>query len=329
MSVNPEEKRPFGRTGLDLTLAGFGGTGIGNIFSAISTADAWETMEAAWSAGIRFFDTAPRYGHGLSERRLGDFLRTKPRESYVLSTKVGRLLTPLRGRTMTDYGFADPLPFEQEYDYSYDGVMRSHEASLHRLGLDRVDILFIHDIGRYMHGADNDRHFPIAMDGGLRALEELKRAGDIRGYGIGVNEVEVCLAALEYGDFDGFLLAGRYTLLERHKAEPLLDACLQRGASIVIGGVFNSGILVTGPKPDSRFDYAPAPPDVIAEVTRLDSLAKAHNVRLPAAALQFPPRHPAISTVLLGAPRRDMLQTNLTDMQAPIPQEFWDELPAT
>ncbi|SEQ67211.1 D-threo-aldose 1-dehydrogenase, partial [Faunimonas pinastri] len=269
---------------------------------------------------------APRYGHGLSERRLGDFLRDKPRDSYVLSTKVGRLLTPLKGRTMGDYGFVDPLPFEQEYDYSYDGIMRSHEASLHRLGLDRVDVLYMHDIGRDTHGAENDRLFPIAMDGGIKAMQELKASGDVGAIGLGVNEVAVCLDAFRHADLDCFLLAGRFTLLEQEGAKPLLAECVKRGASLVIGGVFNSGILATGPVPGAKFNYDDAPQGVIDRVKRLQAVAARFGVTLAEAAQQFPLSHPAVATVLLGVSNVRNLQRNLDGFNADIPAAFWDAL---
>ena len=320
------EKRQVGRTGLDVTTVSFGGAGIGNLYKPVGRDEVETVLDACWEAGIRFFDTAPRYGHGLSERRLGDFLRAKPRESYVLSTKVGRLLTPLRGREMGDYGFAEPLPFEQEYDYSYDGIMRSFEASLHRLGLDQIDVLFMHDIGRDTHGDANAQHQPIAFDGGLRAMTELRQQGLVKVIGLGVNEVQVCLDALEHADLDCFLLAGRYSLLDHQSAAPLLEACRQRGASLVIGGVFNSGILATGPKPGAMFNYAPASEDILDRVRALQHICEAHGVPLASAALQFPLRSSVVSSVLLGVSNPGNLDRNLEGLEAPIPESLWTEL---
>ena len=320
------KKRKIGRTGLEVTEISFGGTGIGNLYKPVSREDSEVVFDASWDAGIRLFDTAPRYGHGLSERRLGDFLREKPRDSYTLATKVGRLLTPLRGRQMGDYGFADPLPFEQEYDYTYDGVMRSFEASLHRLGLDQVDILFMHDIGRDTHGDANDYWQPIAFDGGLRAMTELREQGLVKAIGLGVNEVQVCLDALEHADLDCFLLAGRYSLLDHDSAAPLLDACRRRGASLIIGGVFNSGILATGPKPGAMFNYAPASDEIIARAQRLERICQDHGVALSTAALQFPLRNEVVASVLLGVSSQRNLDRNLEGLAAHIPDQLWSDL---
>jgi D-threo-aldose 1-dehydrogenase len=319
--------RPLGRTGLDVTTISFGGASIGNLYRAVSNEAAHETLQAAWDAGIRFFDTAPRYGHGLSERRLGDFLRDKPRDSYVISTKVGRILTPLRGRVMGDYGFVDVLPFEQEYDYSYDGILRSHEASLHRLGLDRIDVLYMHDIGVDTHGAEkNAEYFPVAMSGGLKAMQELRSAGDVKAIGLGVNEVEVCLQALEHADLDAFLLAGRFTLLEQEGARPLLKTCVERGASIVVGGVFNSGILATGAVPGAHYNYAEPPQAIVDRVNRLEAVCKRHGVSLAAAAQRFPLSHPAVASVLLGVASKRNLDRNLQAETVVIPDALWTDL---
>lgn len=320
------ERRQVGRTRLSVTAASFGGAGIGNLYQPVARCDAEAALSLAWDSGIRYFDTAPYYGFGLSERRIGDFLRDKPRADYVLSTKAGRLLEPLRGRPTPDCGYADTLPFMPVYDYSYDGVMRSHEASLQRLGLDRIDILLLHDIGRMTHGAANDARFRDAMGGGLKALEQLKSAGDIGAYGLGVNEVEVCLAALEHGDFDCFLLAGRYSLLDQAAAGGLLDRCLARRTSLLIGGVFNSGILATGPIAGARYNYGAAPPEILDRVRRLQAVCADHGVALPAAALQFPAAHPCVATVLLGVADRESLERNLAGLAAPIPPALWDAL---
>ena len=318
--------RQLGSTGLNVSTASFGGAGIGNLYKPVSNVEAEAVLQASWEAGIRFFDTAPRYGHGLSERRLGDFLRCKPRDSFVLSTKVGRLLTPLRGRPMSDYGFADPLPFEQEYDYSYDGVMQSYEASLHRLGLDRIDVLYMHDIGRDTHGADNDNLQRIAFSGGLKAMIELREQGAVEAIGLGVNEVEVCLEALDYADLDCFLLAGRYSLLDHVGAAPLIDACRERGASLVVGGVFNSGILATGPVPGAKFNYAPACDEVLSEVDKIKNICDRHCVPLATAALQFPLQCDVVSSVLLGVSSVGNLSRNIAGLNASVPENLWRSL---
>jgi D-threo-aldose 1-dehydrogenase len=326
--MNIREQRQVGRTGLSITATGIGGAGIGNLYKPVPSSDVQEVLGLAWDRGIRFFDTAPYYGFGLSERRFGDFLRDKPRDDYVLCTKVGRLLEPLRGRPVPSLGFADPLPFQPVFDYGYDAVMRSHEDSLQRLGLDRVDVLLLHDIGRMTHGDAGDRHFRDAMDGGLKALQELKKAGQIAAYGMGVNEVEVCLEALRHGEFDCFLLAGRFTLLDQVAAGGLLDQCVARQTSLLIGGVFNSGILVTGPVPGAHYNYGEPPPDIIDRVRRLQEVCAKHGVKLPSAALQFPFSHPAVATVLLGVIDAPSLERNLAGLGEPILPALWDELVA-
>lgn len=320
------KSRPLGGTGIAVTPASFGASGIGNLHKAISTEQSEQVLSAAWQAGIRYFDTAPRYGHGLSERRLGDFLRSKPRDAYVISTKVGRLLTPLRGRKNTDYGFVDPLPFEQEYDYSYDGVMRSFEDSLQRLGLDRVDIVYMHDIGRDCHGEANAELQTIAFQGGLRALSQLRSEGLVGAIGLGVNEVQVCLDALDYAELDCFLLAGRYTLLDHSASRPLIESCRTRGASLILGGVFNSGILATGPVPRALFNYAPAPDWVLARATQLQEICGEFGLGLSTAAIQFALASGVVSSVLLGVSSERNLSRNLDAFKIQIPTEFWDAM---
>ena len=239
------EKRQVGNTGLAVDTLGFGCASLGNLYHPVSDADARQILDSAWSRGFRYYDTAPHYGQGLSERRVGDALRRFRGGEYVLSTKVGRLLKPV-GYADERHAFMSPMPFDIFYDYSYDGIMRSFEDSLQRLGLDRIDILYMHDIGAFTHGARNDELFPIAMDGGYRAMDELRSAGAVSAIGLGVNEYEVCEAALDHGDWDCFLLAGRYTLLEQESLDTFLPRCLKRNCSIVIGGAYNSGVLATG-----------------------------------------------------------------------------------
>ncbi|ODT66433.1 MAG: pyridoxal 4-dehydrogenase [Pelagibacterium sp. SCN 63-23] len=321
-----DQLRPLGGTGLTCTAASFGAAGIGNLYKAVSSDQAASVLGAAWDCGIRYFDTAPRYGHGLSERRLGDFLRSKPRDSYLISTKVGRLLTPLRGRQPVDHGFVDPLPFAQEYDYSYDGIMRSFEDSLQRLGLDRVDILYMHDIGQDTHGVANTDRQRIAFDGGLRAMMQLRAEGLVGGIGLGVNEVRVCLDALEYADLDAFLIAGRYTLLDHAGARPLIEACRVHGASLVVGGVFNSGILATGPVPGAVFDYEPASDEILHRTAQIQAVCREFNIDLPTAALQFALAGEVVSSVLLGVSSERNLSRNQTGFHTALPNEFWDTL---
>jgi len=278
-------------------------------------------MELAWEAGIRFYDTAPLYGFGLAERRLGSFLRTKPRADYVLATKVGRLLDPVPGETATAHGFVEASPFEVRFDYSHDAVLRSVEASIERMGIDRFDILFAHDIGTLTHGPTiGPRHFEDLATGGIPALQRLKAEGTIAGYGIGVNEVEVCLDLLARVPLDVILLAGRYTLLDRTSVPALLPLCRERGTAIVIGGAFNSGILATGARPGATFNYAPAEADILARVEALEGTALAHGLALPAAALAFPLGEPLVGSVLIGTASPAELRRNLDLLGTQIPE---------
>ncbi len=286
--------RPLGRTALALTEISFGAAGIGNLYRPVARDDAMATLDAAWDAGIRYFDTAPYYGQGLSERRLGDFLQGKPRDAFVLSTKVGRLLRPVPADAVPDYGFVDALPFAVDYDYSYDGIMRSHAFSLARLGLNRADILYVHDLEIGTLGEEAyARHFKTFTESGIKALRELKANGRIGAFGLGVNEVRACLALMDEVAIDGILLAGRYTLLDRSAEAALLARCAETGTALVIGGVFNSGILATGAKPGATFDYVEASADVKTRVNAMEAQAAAHGIALGAAAMHFPLRRRA------------------------------------
>jgi D-threo-aldose 1-dehydrogenase len=306
---------------------GFGASTLGNLYRRIDDAQARATVDAAWDEGVRYFDTAPFYGFGFSERRLGDALRERPRDAFILSTKVGRLLVP---GTAADerFGFHSPMPFEPVYDYSYDGVMRSVEASLHRLGLARIDVLLMHDLGRLTHGADHDRTFADAVDGGFRAMTELRDAGVASAIGLGVNEIAICEASLAHADLDLLMIAGRYTLLEQ-EAEPFLAQCRERGIGVVGAGVFNSGILATGTRGGPpHYDYGLAPKEVIDQVAAIERCCEQFNVPLPAAALQFAAAHPAIATVVLGTGSPDRIKQTADLIRLPIPDAFWRALRA-
>lgn len=305
---------------------GFGAAPLGNLYRALTDGEASGLLHSAWNAGLRYFDTAPLYGFGLSERRLGAFLRGQPRDSFIVSTKVGRLLRPNPGwHEQRDY-FIDAPPFEPVFDYSYDGIMRSFEASIERLGLDRVDILLMHDIGAKTHGSAHEALFETAMESGYRAMEELRRSGAVGAIGIGANEWEVCHLALDRGDWDGFLLAGRYTLLEQGALAPFLDRCAAEGKGIVIGGAFNSGILATGAVAGAHFDYGVAPSDVVGKVQALDALCRAHGVPLAAAALQFPFAHPAVVAVIPGFGSAAECEQIMRWMRCDIPPALWAAL---
>ena len=321
------QRTSLGSTDLTIDALGFGCASLGNLYHTVSDDEATEILETAWAKGFRYFDTAPHYGQGLSERRVGDALRASIRRDYLLSTKVGRLLRPA-GYAPERHGFVSPMPFDISYDYSYDGVMRSFEDSLQRLGLDRIDILFMHDIGVVTHGDDNDRLFRIAMDGGYRALDELRRDGRVSAIGLGVNEFEVCEQALDYGDWDCFLLAGRYTLLEQTSLDTFLPKCIERNCSVIIGGAYNSGILATGVsgKGPWHYDYGPAPDDVVSKVAAIEALCAEFNIPLAAAALQFPLAHPAVASVIPGIGNVRRIDQTLELFSTEIPDEFWSEL---
>jgi D-threo-aldose 1-dehydrogenase len=315
----------LGSTGVAVTRLGFGAASLGNLYRRVDDDTARTTAVTAWEHGIRYFDTAPHYGFGLSERRLGDVLRE--RAGYVLSTKVGRLLEP-RPRAADQYGFRSPMPFAPVFDYSYDAVMRSFEDSRQRLGLSRIDILYLHDIGRVTHGERHEELFAIAMDGGYRAMRELRDQGLVRAIGLGVNEYEVCAQAMAHGDFDCFLLAGRYTLLEQEPLEHFFPACAAKGISIVIGGPHNSGILATGTKTAGTltYNYASAPREIIAKAQRIEECCDEHRVPLAAAALQFTLAHPVVASVIPGLGSPERVRKTGALMETPIPGELWREL---
>jgi D-threo-aldose 1-dehydrogenase len=289
----------------------------------ISRQEGEAIVTAAWDAGVRYFDTAPFYGVGAAERRVGDALRDHNRNDWVLSTKVGRLLAPKTADEPSPDGRLSPLPFQVVYDYSYDGIMRSVEDSYQRLGLARVDILYVHDIGTYQHGPElNAHHIKILAESGYKALDELRRNKVVTAIGIGVNEKDVLIDAMRFGDWDAFLLAGRYTLLEQAPLDDLIPLCQTRGTSLVIGGPLNSGILAGR----DTWNYAPAPPEIMQRVQRIDAVCRSHNIPLPAAALQFPLAHPVVSAVIPGPRSAAEFNANLPLMTMKIPAALWSDL---
>ena len=300
--------RALGSTGLHLTELSFGGAAIGGLYAPVARDQAMAAMQAAWDEGMRYFDTAPFYGFGLSERRIGDFLRDKT--GYVLSTKVGKLLRAVPQDQVPDYGFVEPLPFAVDFDYSYDAIMRSYEFSLARLGLNKIDILYVHDLEVRNLGDAYASHFANFMDGGLRALQALKSSGAIAAYGLGFNEVSAVLAVMDRAKMDCLLLAGRYTLLDRTGAADVMPKCLAAGTGVIIGGVFNSGILATGAVPGAHFDYGPARADIVARVNGMEAVAQAQGTTLPAAAMRFALDHPAVASVLVGSAKAGSLTRN-------------------
>ena len=315
--MKTSERGQLGKTSLQVTRLGLGSAPLGGLFEEVADDEAHRVVEAAWQAGVRFFDTAPLYGHGLAEQRMGAILRTKPRDQFVLATKVGRLL---RAGAPPEPGqaYKGVPPVNPVYDFSYDGVMRSVEESLHRLGLDRVDVLHIHD---------PDDHFEQAVSGAYRALDRLRAEGTIKAVGAGMNQAEMLVRFARAADFDCFLLAGRYTLLDRTGAAELLPLCVEKSIAIIAGGVFNSGILAN-PGPHATFNYQPAPRELVQRAHGLQEVCKRHGVELKAAAIQFPLRHPAVASVLTGCRSVREVEENVRMFQTPIPSALWDELAA-
>jgi D-threo-aldose 1-dehydrogenase len=304
---------------------GIGTAAIGNLYASVTDAEAHATVHAALDAGIAYFDTAPHYGFGLAERRLGEALGEAP---VLISTKVGRLLEPTAERGPR-HGFVDADPYEPRFDYSGEGIRRSYESSLGRLKRDRVDILLAHDLGRLTHGGAHEGHLAAFLDGGYRAMRDLKDAGAIDAIGIGVNEIAICLELIEQVELDVILLAGRYTLLDHSAADMLIPLCDRRGIRLIIGGPYNSGILAQDDLTDSarlHYDYAQAPAEMIARAQRLATVCARFGVPLPAAALQFPLRDPRVACVIAGVAKVSETLDLIARAATEIPEEAWAAL---
>ena len=329
MTLNTRHWDRLGNGGVTFTELGMGTAPLGNLYKAVSDEEAHNVLTMAWDAGVRYYDTAPLYGFGLSETRLNRFLRGKPRDDYVLSTKVGRLLKSASPDTRDGVGKWFDVPNRQEvYDYSYDGVMRSVEFSLERLGIDRIDVLYAHDIDLANHGSQDmlNLKYDELLNGGYKALLELRDTGVIKAFGAGVNEWKPSQHLAERGDFDLFLLAGRYTLLEQEALDTFLPLCEERGIGIIIGGPYNSGILATGPKPGAWFDYNLAPKKILDKVGKIQAICEAHETRMLEAAFQFPLLHPSVLSVIPGGQGVDEMASNISAAKVEIPIELWFEL---
>ncbi|MFQ6017594.1 MAG: aldo/keto reductase [Kiloniellaceae bacterium] len=327
--MDPFARRRLGRTGVSIGQLGFGGAPLGELYRKLCEATAQSTLEEAYRLGLRFFDTSPWYGHGLSEHRLGHFLRRQPRESFVLSTKVGRVYTAPADLERVDTGpWAGGLPFVLRFDYTYDGVKRSYEDSLQRLGLNRVDLLLIHDLDFHYHGTEAavEHYFRQLETGGWKALDELKSSGTIRGIGAGINQMGIIPRFLDRFDIDFFLVAMPYTLLDQEPLHAEFPRCVERGVGIVVGAPFASGILATGPVENAKYNYAPAPAGIADKVGRIESLCGRHGVPLAAAALQFPLGHPIVAAVIPGAVSPAQVAANVRMMRIEIPAGLWQEL---
>jgi D-threo-aldose 1-dehydrogenase len=317
--VNPTHKVRVGKTDLFVTRMGMGGAALGGLYHEVSNTSAMESIEAALSRGINYFDTAPLYGHGRSEELMGEVLRKHPRDSFAISTKVGRVLLPAGSSKVESVFFENPAPFEPVFDFSYEGVMRSFEESLRRLKLDRVEILFIHD---------PDDHYENAILGAYPTLHKLRSQGVVKAIGAGMNQAEMLARFAREGDFDCFLVAGRYTLIDHSGLKELLPLCEEKQISIIIGGPYNSGILAGGAISGAKFNYQNASPEIVKKVTRVEEVCRRHSVPLKAAALQFPLAHPAVASVIPGARSAVEVEENFALMNAHIPKDFWKDLQA-
>ncbi len=320
--------RQLGKTEVHVTELGFGGAPLGELFHPVSDEQARETLNAAWHAGIRYYDTSPFYGYGKSERRVGDLLRQQELGSYTLSTKVGRVLTATHDLENFVYGYwMGGLPFDHRFDYSYDGIMRSYEDSLQRLGMHRIDLLLIHDLDHFFHSeAQVQAYLNQMFTSGWRALDELKSAGLIKGVGAGLNKIGMMPRFLDMMPLDFFIVAMPYTLLDQDALDKEFPRCEEEGVGIVIGAVFASGILVTGPTETATYAYAPAPPEISEKVRRMQAVCERHQVPLPAAAMQFPLGHPMVASVIPGAFKPEFVEANKQHFNHPIPADLWAEL---
>jgi D-threo-aldose 1-dehydrogenase len=329
----PIARRRLGRTSVELTVLGFGGAPIGGMSAGPSADDdAHAALQTSWDIGVRYFDTAPWYGRGQSELRVGRMLRQVPRGDFVLSTKVGRILRA--PRDLDAFTARTPpggLPFEVRFDYTYDGILRAYEDSLQRLGQPRIDLAIVHDLDLGYHApqARWDALMAQLITGGWRALQELRSAGLIRGIGVGINPLGMIPRFLElFDDVDFFLLAGRYTLMEQDALERELPACVERGVGVVIGAVFNSGLLATGPVPGARYNYREPTADQLAKVSRIQAVCERYAVPLATVALQFPLGHPAVASVIPGPLRPEHVHANVRALHIQIPPDLWRELKA-
>lgn len=327
MSVAASRRTFVTRLGrsLPFTTLGFGSAPLGNFLQPLKEQDCDATVAAAWHSGLRYFDTAPFYGLSLAEQRVGRVLRQQPRDEYLISTKVGRMLEPCADGAQEPGLFVQTPPFKVVFDYSYDAVMRSYEQSLARLGVDRIDILYVHDIDGLVHGsraASEARIGELMRQGGWRALDELRASGAIQAIGAGVNEWQPCVRLMEFADPDIFLLAGRYTLLEQPPAAEFFPKCAERGAHVVIGGPFNSGVLAG----KGTYNYSAIPPAIAERVKAFDAVCRAHGVTLREAALQFVVAHPLVVSVIPGAISVAEVQDNVASLEKQIPDALWRDL---
>jgi D-threo-aldose 1-dehydrogenase len=319
-------RRPLGRSGLTVSALGFGAAPLGDLYGRLDDQTAIDAVVGALTQGVSLIDAAPLYGHGLAEHRVGTAIRRFDRSQIEISTKVGRHMDPRRGRG-DGSGYHGGQPHAAVIDYSRDGTLRSVEQSLLRLGTDRIDILLIHDVDVWTHGKDGfEQRYREAMDGAYPALHQLRAEGVVKAIGIGVNEADVCARFARAGDFDAMLLAGRYSLLEQPALDEFLPLALEKGIGVMLGGVFNSGVLATGPIPGAKYNYRDAPPEILARVARIQQVCGDHGADLATAALQFAMGHPAVSAVVLGAASPQEVTRNLAGLATPIAPALWSDL---
>ncbi len=320
--------RVLGRTGLSVSALGFGTAPLGDLYAQLDDGTAIAAVERAFELGINLLDTSPLYGRGLAEHRCGTAIRRVPRQDIVVCTKVGRWLDPFH-EPDDGSGFVGGQPHRAVVDYSYDGTMRSVEQSLLRLGTDRLDLLLIHDVDVWTHGVDAiEERFREAMAGAYVALDRLRGEGVVAGIGIGVNEAEMCVRFAQAGSFDTMLLAGRYSLLEQPALAHFLPLAQQQEIGVLLGGVFNSGILATGPVSGAKYNYREAPPEILAKVTQIERVCNAHGVALPTAALHFALGHPAVASVVLGGQNPHEVERNVAALSSKVPTALWADLKA-
>ena len=327
-SVSLLPRRRLGRTGLDVSVLGFGTAPLGDLFVRIPDAVAIATVERAFALGVNLLDSSPLYGRGLAEHRCGTALRRVNRRDIVLCTKVGRWMDPFQAPGDAS-GFVGGQPHRAVFDYSYDGTMRSVEQSLLRLGTDRLDLLLIHDVDVWTHGRDAiEQRFREAMEGAYVALDKLRGEGVVKGIGIGVNEADMCVRFAKAGSFDTMLLAGRYSLLEQPALAEFLPLAQQQGIGVMLGGVFNSGILATGAVSGAKYNYRDAPPDILDRVSRIERVCAAHNTPLPTAALHFALGHPTVASLVLGGQTPEEVERNVAALSTKVPGALWSDLKA-
>jgi D-threo-aldose 1-dehydrogenase len=318
--------RRMERCELTVSALGFGGAPLGDLYARLDEATAVATVETALHQGVTLLDTSPHYGNGLSEHRIGAALRRVPEKKVTLCTKVGRVMDPFVPHEAA-VGFQGGLPHAARFDYSYDGTLRSLEQSMLRLGVDHIDIVLIHDVDVWTHGADQiEERFSQAMDGAYRALANLRDSGTVKAIGVGINEADMASRFARAGDFDAMLLAGRYSLLEQPALAEFLPLAIEKQIAVILGGVFNSGILATGAVPGARYNYHPAPADIMDKVARIERVCAAHGVPLYRAALHFALGHRAVASVVLGAVQPSEIDQQIAALAAPVPRALWADL---